>query len=315
MDKRARTVDCRAIIVGNLAATIIAVAGMVMRPTIGILPAWLALFCAAAAEPPSVSLPAVYDGGVALPDYWVSEKYDGVRGYWDGERLLTRGGNVVDMPAWFTRDWPETAMDGELWAGYGRFSRVSVIARTAAADDPAWREISYHVFDLPEHGGRFDARVSAIRETVARIGAPWVRAIRQFRVEDAAALDAALERVLEKGGEGLILHRADSHYQAGRSDAMLKLKPFRDAEAQVVAVNPGQGRLQGLMGSIDVRTPGGRVFAIGSGFTDAQRADPPPIGSWITYRFSGRTATGLPRFARFLRRRPTGPPDTPPPGG
>ncbi|MGB0210823.1 DNA ligase [Algiphilus sp.] len=270
----------------------------------------VAVLCAlaASAAPPPVSLPEVYDGGVALADYWVSEKYDGVRGYWNGKALVTRGGNTIDAPDWFTRGWPDTAMDGELWVDYGAFSRVSVIVRTAEADDPAWRSVSYRVFGLPEHGGDFDARVPAIRETVARIDAPWVIAIRQFRVADAAALDAALERVLARGGEGLILHRGDSHYRAGRSDALLKLKPFADAEAKVVAINPGSGRLEGLMGSIDVRTPGGRVFAIGSGFTDAQRANPPPVGSWITYRYSGRTATGLPRFARFLRRRAGGPP-------
>jgi len=62
------------------------------------------------------------------------------------------------------------------------------------------------------------------------------------------------------------------------------------------------------MGSIDVVTPDGRQFAIGSGFTDAERADPPPIGSWVTYRYNGYTSTGLPRFARFMRMRPGGPP-------
>ena len=265
-----------------------------------------------AAPAPHVTLAEHYDGQADLSAYWVSEKYDGVRGYWTGSALITRGGTHIDAPAWFTAGWPDTPMDGELWIGYGKFARVSGIVRTHDAQDRDWRQISYRVFDLPDHGGDFDARVPAIRETVAAIDQPWVVAIRQFKVDDASALDAALDKVLARGGEGLMLHRGDARYHAGRSDDLLKLKPYDDAEARVTAINPGQGRLEGLMGSLDVRTPDGREFAIGSGFTDAERADPPPVGSWITYRYNGETATGLPRFARFLRRRPGGPPPEPP---
>ena len=269
----------------------------------------------AAAEPPSVTLAERYDGQHDLSTYWVSEKYDGVRGYWTGTSLITRGGTPIDPPAWFTAGWPDTSMDGELWIDYGEFARVSGILRTHDAQDSDWRQISYRVFDLPAHGGDFDKRVPAIRETVAAIDQPWVVAIRQFKVDDPTALDAALDAVLARGGEGLILHRGAAPYRAGRSDDLLKLKPYDDAEAIVTAINPGQGRLEGLMGSLDVRTPDGREFAIGSGFTDAERADPPPVGSWITYRYNGETATGLPRFARFLRRRPGGPPPEPDSGG
>ena len=264
-----------------------------------------------AAPAPQVTLAERYDGQSDLADYWVSEKFDGVRGYWTGKALITRGGTPIDPPAWFTAGWPDTPMDGELWIDYGEFARVSGIVRTHDASDRQWRQISYRVFDLPEHGGEFDARVPAIRKTVAAIDQPWVVAIRQFKVDDPDALDTALARVLARGGEGLILHRGDAPYRAGRSDDVLKLKPYEDAEARVIGINPGQGRLEGLMGSLDVRTPDGREFAIGSGFTDAERADPPPLGSWITYRYNGETATGLPRFARFLRRRPGGPPPEP----
>ena len=263
---------------------------------------------AAWTAPPAVELVDVYHGGVDLAHYWVSEKFDGVRGYWDGHRLLTRGGTVVAAPAWFTRNWPVTPMDGELWAGYGRFARASAIVRSSGPDDPAWHEMSYRVFDLPRHGGDFDARVPAIVATVAAIGDPWVVAVHQFHVADDARLQEALQRVLARGGEGLVLHRGDVPYRAGRGVGLLKLKPYEDAEARVVAIKPGHGRLAGLMGSIEVRTPEGRRFSIGSGFSDADRAHPPPVGSWVTYRFNGRTANGTPRFVRFLRRRPGGPP-------
>ncbi|MBB6184625.1 DNA ligase [Oleiagrimonas soli] len=269
---------------------------------------WCFVALARAGTPPPVELVDVYRGGVDLSRYWVSEKFDGVRGYWDGHHLWTRGGQRVRVPAWFTHGWPDVPMDGELWVGYGQFSRASVIVRSAGPHDPAWREIHYRVFDLPAYGGDFDHRVPAIRRIVAAIHDPWVVAIRQFHVHDKAALHAALQRVLARGGEGLVLHRGDAPYMAGRGVGLLKVKPYRDAEARVIAIQPGHGRLKGRMGSIEVRTPDGRTFAIGSGFTDAQRADPPSIGAWVTYRYNGLTSTGLPRFARFLHLRPGGPP-------
>jgi DNA ligase-1 len=42
---------------------------------------------------------------------------------------------------------------------------------------------------------------------------------------------------------------------------------------------------------------------LGTGFTDAQRAAPPAIGTWVTYRYRGTTDKGVPRFASFLRVR------------
>lgn len=271
---------------------------------------WLGImvFAAHAAQPPAVTLARTYNGDIDIRTYWVSEKYDGVRGYWDGQRLLTRGGMVIDAPPWFTAGWPDTPLDGELWTGYGEFSRVSGIARRSPPAPSDWRDVRYKIFDLPAHDGSFDARVPAIRAAVADIDQPWVAAIRQFHVADTDELDTVFQEVLAHGGEGLILHRGAAAYRAGRSGDLLKLKPFSDAEARVLGINPGRGRLEGLMGSLDVITPDGRRFAIGSGFTDKQRADPPPPGTWITYRYTGETATGLPRFARFLRHRPGGPP-------
>ncbi|WP_423821499.1 DNA ligase [Salinisphaera sp. SPP-AMP-43] len=281
---------------------------MLKRALVPMAVLFFTLGLAQAAQPPSVELVDIYHGQVDLSDYWASEKYDGVRGYWDGQRMLTRGGSVIDLPAWFTADFPHTAMDGELWAGYGAFSEASTLIRTGDAQDSDWHDISYRVFDLPGHDGDFDDRVPAIRQVVEQIDDPWVVAIRQFHVADDQALHAALDKVMAKGGEGLVLHRGSRDYTPGRHAGLLKVKPYEDAEARVIAINPGHGRLEDKMGSLEVRMPDGRQFAIGTGFTDTQRDDPPPIGSWITFRYQGETATGLPRFARFLRRRPGGPP-------
>lgn len=262
-----------------------------------------------AAEPPPVQLAEVYRPGIALADYWVSEKLDGVRGYWDGERLLTRSGRRIAAPAWFVADFPDVPLDGELWIGRGRFDEVSGIVRRHEPDDEAWRRIRFMVFDLPGHDGTFGQRLHALRALVADLDIPWVRAVKQFRVADAAELQARLEAVTAAGGEGLMLHRAGARYAAGRSDDLLKLKPYRDAEAKVVAHLPGEGKYRGMLGALLVERPDGLRFRLGSGFTDDQRRDPPPIGAWVTYRHNGLTKNGIPRFARFLRIRHDLPPE------
>ena len=129
----------------------------------------LATPAAWAADAPALLLANVYRPGIPLADYWVSEKYDGVRGYWDGQTLRTRGGETVAAPAWFTAGWPATPMDGELWAGRGRFAHAQSTTRQQQPDDAAWRQMRFMVFDLPAHGGVFDERLAALKTLVASI--------------------------------------------------------------------------------------------------------------------------------------------------
>ena len=103
-----------------------------------------------------------------------------------------------------------------------------------------------------------------------------------------------------------MLHRANAHWQPGRSDALLKLTPFLDAEARVVAHLPGQGKHHGVLGALEVESADGRRFRLGTGFTDAERLDPPPVGSLVTYRYRELTENGMPRFPVFLRVRSLG---------
>lgn len=244
-----------------------------------------------------------YVPGLDVSEYWVSEKLDGVRGHWDGRRLRTRSGSGIAVPAWFTAGWPPVPMDGELWVGRGRFEQVSATVRAAPAGDPAWREVRFMVFDLPAHGGRFQARVGSIRALLAATGIAWLRPVPQFRVADAALLDARLAAVVAAGGEGLMLHHRDARYRAGRSEGLLKYKTYDDAEAVVVGHTAGKGKYDGMLGALIVQRADGLRFRLGSGLSDAERADPPPLGAEVTYRYNGLTVHGVPRFARFMRVR------------
>ena len=275
-----------------------------MKRRLLLLGCLLAVAQRALADAPALLLAGRYRPGIDLRDWWVSEKYDGVRAHWDGRQLRTRGGERIAAPAWFTAGWPALPMDGELWAGRGRFEHAQSAAAREQPDDAQWRALRYMVFDLPAHPGSFDERLAALRTAVSALDRTWIQAVPQRKVAGDAELQALLREVVRGGGEGLMLHRGASLYRAGRGEDLLKLKTHDDAEARVIAHVPGKGKHAGRLGALMVETPEGRRFALGTGFTDAQRADPPPVGSWVTYRFRGlHEGSGLPRFASFLRVR------------
>ncbi len=245
----------------------------------------------------------VYRPDVLLAAYWVSEKYDGVRAYWDGRQLWSRHGHRIHAPGWFTAGWPSQPLDGELWAGRGRFTTASSTAAKDTPDDDAWRQMRYMAFDLPAHTGTFDERLPALARELSQHTPPWLQAVAQRKLADDTALRALLRDTVRAGGEGLVLHRGASAYRGERSDDLLKLKEQLDAEATVIAHVPGKGKYAGQVGALLVQTPEGVKFRLGSGLRDADRASAPPVGSQVTYRYTGRHPNGAPRFASFLRVR------------
>ena len=258
---------------------------------------------AAALAPPALMLAKNWHAGLDPLGYLVSEKLDGVRAFWDGRTLRFRSGRRIAAPDWFTQALPSTPLDGELWMGRNSFDRLSATVRRSTAVDAEWRDLHYMIFDLPGQPGRFDERAARIGAVLATAGVPWLQAVEQLRVPDREVLQHQLQQLADDGGEGLVLHRADADWKPGRSDALRKLKPLPDEDAKVVAYQVGKGRHKGRMGALLLEMPNGQRFALGTGFTDAQRSTPPRLGASVTYRYQGRTPTGLPRFARFLRVR------------
>ena len=282
------------------------------RPVLGasLLPlaalvAWTPV-SAQAGMAPSLLLARDWTAGRSPLGFLVSEKFDGVRAFWDGRQLRFRGGGAVAAPAWFLARLPRQPLDGELWLGHGRFDEVSALLRRGDPEDPGWHAVQYRVFELPEAPGGFGLRARDIEAVVAAAAWPQLVAVAQRPVEDVAALQRLLDEVVAAGGEGLVLHRADAPYQTGRTDALFKFKPVQDAEAVVIGHEAGHGKYAGLVGALRVRNDAGQVFLLGSGLKEAQRRQPPALGTRVTYSWRGLTVTGLPRFATLLRVRDPG---------
>ncbi len=261
----------------------------------------------AARDAPKLLLANVLGPEVDITKYLVSEKYDGVRAIWDGQTLRFRSGRTVAAPQWFLERLPRESLDGELWIARGRFDEVSGIVRKEVPIDDEWRRVSYMIFELPQskenEGLTFLERVRRIEALVAKTNFGPLKPVPQFAVKDRAQLKRELDRVVKTGGEGLMLHLADATYVTGRSDVLLKLKPLLDTEAKVIEHIPGKGKHTGKMGALLVETKDGVRFKLGTGFSDAVRANPPPIGSVVTYTYRDVTKNGKPRFAAFVRAR------------
>jgi DNA ligase-1 len=252
---------------------------------------------------PPLLLAESWDNAADLSDWWMSEKLDGVRAYWDGKQFLSRQGNLYHAPDWFIAGLPAKPLDGELWIDRKKFQRTVGIVRRQDRS-PLWNEVKFVVFDAPAAGGPFEDRLKFLEEELRRSTPPFARLHLQERCQNLDALRAELARVESLGGEGLMLRQPGSKYVAGRSSTLLKVKRFHDAEAVVTGHQPGTGRHQGRLGALLVRLPNGTTFAIGTGFSDRERENPPPVGAQVTFRYQELSDAGVPRFPSWVGIRP-----------
>ncbi len=260
------------------------------------------------ADAPGLLLAMRWEPHVDPTGWWMSEKLDGVRAYWDGTRFISRLGNPYLAPDWFTDDLPDVPLDGELWLGRGLFQRtVSIVRRHDGSE--LWREVRFRVFDVPAHEGVFEARQAHLRtlfpdptspEAASPGATGFADVVTQIRCDSVDHLRAEQARIEGLGGEGVMLRQPGSEYVSARSSTLLKVKSFFDAEARIEGYKPGAGRHKGRVGALLVIGRSGERFAVGTGLSDRQRENPPPVGSVICFRYQERTDDGIPRFPSFV---------------
>lgn len=249
---------------------------------------------------PPLLLAHSWDNSADLAGWWMSEKLDGVRAYWTGREILSRQGNLFHAPAWFIDGLPSVPLDGELWIDRRKFQRtVSIVRRQDGSD--LWKEVRFLVFDAPSERTAFERRMETLRDLFAERQPTYARLHPHERCKDLDHLRTELARVESLGGEGLMLREPGSIYEAGRSSTLLKIKSFHDAEAMVIAHQPGKGKHKGKLGALVARLEDGTEFSIGTGLSERDRANPPPVGSLVTFRYQELSDGGVPRFPSFVR--------------
>ncbi len=237
-----------------------------------------------------------------ISGWMMSEKLDGIRGYWDGKQLLSRQNKPINAPKWFTQDLPPFTLDGELWTSRGDFENIQSIVMD---DEPSekWREITYNIFEVPNAEGNFTQRLQKVQEYIGAHHLTHVKVVEQKICHDKKELKAFLSEIVKKRGEGAIIKDGSRGYFDGRSDFVLKVKLSQDMEGKVVGYKKGVGKNSGLMGSLEVELEDGKHLFIGGGFSQESRKNPPSLGSIVTFKYFGFTKSGKPRFASFMHVR------------
>ncbi len=228
----------------------------------------------------------------------VSEKLDGIRAYWDGEHLISRGGEIIHAPEWFTKEYPPFPIDGELWSRRKDFEHISSIVRDKVPSQE-WREIKHYIFEVPNAKGGLFERLALVKPYEGRS----IKILSQKVIKNKKELTLYLKKVETLGGEGVVVRDPKAPYIAKRTSKALKVKSFLDTECEVIRQIPGKGKYKGLLGSIECKLKDGTRFKIGSGFSDEERRDPPQVGDIVTFKYQEMTKYHKPRFPVFLRVR------------
>ncbi|MBD3841720.1 MAG: DNA ligase [Campylobacterales bacterium] len=233
--------------------------------------------------------------------HWLmSEKLDGIRGYWSGDAMYTKNGNKIAIPNWFITNFPPFELDGELWSKRDDFEFIqsTVLDSNATLD---WEKLTYNIFEVPNSDGNFTARLNRANQWFQTHPNKYVKIIEQFHCDSEENLNSFLDAIIVKKGEGVIVKDPSKPYHTGRSDFVLKVKKSFDMEGTITGYNyQSNGH---TIKSFQIQLENGVQFNLGNGLDQNMKKSPPPLGSVVTFKYYGFTKNGKPKFANFLRLR------------
>lgn len=234
-----------------------------------------------------------------INNWYMSEKLDGIRAYWDGKELLSKNGNKIYAPNWFTKDFPSFHLDGELWTKRSDFENIQniVLDKTPSND---WVQITYNIFEVPKVNGDFLERLDFLKKWLIKNPNKYIKIIPQIKCKDKKHLEKYLNELINKSAEGIIIRSDSNKYIESRTNSVLKVKKFSDMEGEIISINMNKNRLKSLYLKIDDNI----YFNLGGGFSKKVRENHPfKIGDLITFKYYGLTKNNKPKFASFLKIR------------
>ena len=234
-----------------------------------------------------------------ITNWYMSEKLDGIRAYWNGKEFISKNGNKIYAPFWFTKDFPPFELDGELWSKREDFENIQNIVLDETPSIK-WNEITYNIFEVPNTDGNFDKRLEKIQLWIEKNPNKFIKIIPQKICKNESDLDNYLKELIAKKAEGIILKNPNLDYFTGRNENILKVKKFYDEEGLVIALNYSK---EGKFKSLKLKLENGIIFNLGGGFSNMQKENPPKIGDIVTFKYYDLTKNNKPKFASFLRIR------------
>ena len=266
------------------------------------------------------------EGPITFPKI-ASPKLDGIRCLTIEDSALSR--SLKPIPNHHVRQLlrPYQGLDGELILGSPTAPDVYRQTNSAVMSHDGEPAITFYIFDNLTSNLGFSQRVGSL---VHQNLPDYIQVLRQTLIESQAQLDAYYEELTALGYEGAILRNPNALYKYGRATAksqdMLKLKPWADSEAVVVAVEEEMfngndaetnelGRTQrstkaeGLIGKntlgalIVQDCTTGVIFKVGTGFSATDRIElwlRKPVGLICKYKYFTVGVKDKPRHPVFL---------------
>jgi len=254
--------------------------------------------------------------------------------------FYSRSGKEFYPPKWFLNSMPpaellgKNIIDGELWAGRDNFQLMGVVRKKTPIDEE-WIDIQYITYDITTFDDTFINRLKELNKIIKFCEARWkikkkrtlvspynnldspIQFAEQIKIESYEHMEKYYKNIIENNGEGIMLKHPSEKYKDGRSSELLKYKPTFDREAIIIDYKFGKGKYKNLLGSfickplinhdtyMTIDDDEDHEFTL-SGMNDEIRKNykqTHPIGTIITFEYSGLTDKGVPRFGRYLRKR------------
>jgi DNA ligase 1 len=270
---------------------------------------------------------------ISPDDYWITEKFDGMRAFWYKGNLISRYGTQLTIPDWLLQILPRGIdLDGELFAGYGKWNECAKFKKKSA-DIPFWckNTVFYIVFDIIDNSDtpyyqRYENLIKVISKQYSIFHSKIPRStfpiqIVKYHSPDLSKqpdfytyIDSLFNKILKKKGEGIILRNIYQPYNSKYKFNIIRKKIFSTAEGIVIEHKISTSETYfGKLGSLvvipinsDGQLEHSQKFSVSSGLTKIMRLNYQhlfPIGCAIQYKCNGYTSSGKPRHPVFIKKR------------
>lgn len=224
--------------------------------------------------------------------YYIQEKLDGNRciAYFDHDeqkwKFQSRSGKPLKVDfdmTWIPDEDEKPIFDGEIMtlghAGSRDFNRTSGAINGKYTNKS---DLHYYIYDIVCEKLKYKER-KEILDKYAEQGTgvqcsilPVLDFVPVYPNTDYNwKLDEWLDKITDKGGEGIMLRDPDAYYQHKRTDALLKYKKLQTMDLRIVGWNEGKGKYEGAIGSFICENDEGTIKVNVAGISDAIRWSDP----------------------------------------
>lgn len=214
-----------------------------------------------------------YEGQMLHNEVYVTEKLDGNRciAYYDNEwHFISRNGKPMKVSFDMSIMPQDIIYDGEVLSKDLSFNKTSGLIHSHQEDKSLYYCIFDIISDLPykDRRGLLDSLPSTENVKILPV---------LYKGTETVKLVELLDKIVDNGGEGIMLNFANRKYEHKRTDALLKYKKVQTIDIRVINLFEGKGKYEGMVGGLTcyIKTEDNKEIyvQVGSGLSDEQRLE------------------------------------------